>query len=179
MGAVEDVEAAHLLQASAEAGASDAAMGSVEDGEGPPRLRRQSAGARMLRAELVAVPPPAPPPAVGFPGGIITCTVCQQVFRNGAPGFMRHLATIHAGHAVDGPLLALLRGLHRAACSDSACGGFRRVGMAQCNLCRRSTAARPIHEGDLVPGPRSVDPAEAARERAQRLTERLREKEVA
>ena len=84
---------------------------------------------------------------------------------------MRHLTTMHAGHVVDDQLLGVLRGLHRAACSDSCCGGFRRVGMTQCNLCQRSTQARPIVVGDRVPGPRAVDPADAARSQAARAAQ--------
>ena len=128
-------------------------------------MRRQSAGARVLRAEFAAEPPPPPPePAAGFPGGIITCNICRAEFRNGAPGYMRHLTTQHAGAVVDASLLALLQSLHRAACTNDNCGGFRRVGMTQCNLCRQRTAARPLREGDVVPGPRSVDPSEARRD---------------
>lgn len=166
-----DMAAASVVRAATEAPA--ASVNGGEDGgeQAPARLRRVSAGARALREEFAAEPPPPPPPAlVAFPGGIITCTICQQTFANGATGFMRHLTTMHAGVAVDAELLALLRGLQRAACSNSACGGFRRIGMTQCNLCRMSTSARPIQEGHIVPGPRTADSLQAAREAAARDT---------
>ena len=110
-----------------------------------------------LREEFASEPPAPPPaPAASFPGGVITCTLCQQEFVHGAPGFMRHLTCAHAGCIVDDDMLGLLRSLQRAVCSNTACGGFRRIGMNQCNLCRRSTVPRPIQAGDVIPGPRTT-----------------------
>ena len=155
-----------LDEAMAEAPILEDDLGAGDDETRPRRLRRQSAGARALREAFAEAPPADVPQQVGFPGGVITCPVCRAEFQNGAPGFMRHLTTAHAGCTVDQELLGVLRALHRAACSDPSCGGFRRVGMSQCNLCRRSTPARPIIEGDVVPGPRDVDPTQAARSQA-------------
>ena len=83
--------------------------------------------------------------STSFPGGVITCTLCQQEFvHDFIPGFMRHLTQEHAGDMVDDDMLGLLRSLQRVVCSNTACGGFRRIGMRRCNLCRRSTVHRPI-----------------------------------
>ena len=102
--------------------------------------------------------------STSFPGGVITCTLCQQEFvHDFIPGFMRHLTQEHAGDMVDDDMLGLLRSLQRVVCSNTACGGFRRIGMRRCNLCRRSTVHRPIQAGDVIPGPRTTDTSEAAR----------------
>ena len=88
-----------------------------------------------------------------FSGGVITCTLCQQEFVHGyIPLFMRHLTCAHAGDIVDDDMLGLLRSLQRVVCTNTACGGFRRIGMRQCNLCRRTTVHRPIQAGDVIPG---------------------------
>ena len=90
-----------VLAAVVEAAVPDDAMGGGEDeGLGRRPLRRQSAGARVLRAEFASMPPSSDAiPDVAFPGGVIMCPACQQQFYRGAPGFMRHLTTAHAGQA--------------------------------------------------------------------------------
>ena len=66
---------------------------------------------------------------------------------------MRHVTTVHAGAVIDGDMCATLVAMQRCTCTDSTCGGFRRIGARTCNRCQQATAARPPAVGDIIAGP--------------------------
>jgi hypothetical protein len=98
-------------------------------------------------------PAPATVPAV-FENGVVSCPCCtgSGVAYAGVPALMRHITRSHQGTTLTEGAASTLRLLERGVCCNSACGGFRRLGVRQCNRCGQSTSVRPPAAGDVVPG---------------------------
>ncbi len=90
-------------------------------------------------------PPQAAPASVpsAFIDGLVVCPICNEEAFTGAPGLMRHLTTMHQGAALDAEAAGVLWLLDRGVCIDQGCGGFRRLGMRQCNRCGRTRRSDP------------------------------------
>ena len=91
-----------------------------------------------------------------FASGRCTCPWCPGSSFGTPAGFMHHVTVTHEGTCIDGAMLCVLRGIDRGVCSNTSCGGFRRVGARRCNRCNGSHSLRPLVCGDIIPGGRGV-----------------------
>ena len=121
------------------------------------RARAAARRSSVPRPTLVdAVPPASGPLVTPFRDGHYWCSMCPHRAFTTVPGLMRHFTSAHAGQQVDEPMRALLVAVERATCTNSRCGGLRRVGARACNRCSQPTAARPPQVGDIIAGAAST-----------------------
>ena len=135
-----------------------------QDGNGPaPGVRGSSqatrpgtASAGAVRRALLAappLPPPAQPPPSAFAGGVVVCPICEAHAFQTARGLMGHITAMHVGVCLSEDAADVLRRLDRAVCTERQCGGINRIGMRQCNRCKRAVTLRTLQAGDVVPAP--------------------------